>query len=55
MVLMAQPRSGIVNGAFPVDDTLESAGIRRADVDSAVEAIQESISVTLTYVSDRDH
>lgn len=52
MVIMAEPRQGIVHGAFPVDDALDAAGIGLMDVNDTIEAIQASISVTLTKVGD---
>jgi hypothetical protein len=50
MVVMAQPRKGIVHGSFPLDDALEAASIGGADVNRAVNSIQASITVTITKV-----
>jgi tyrosinase len=50
IIVMAQPRTGILHGAIPLDDALQAAGLQRSNVNEVVNSIQSSITVTITKV-----
>lgn len=49
-VVMEQPISGILHGAFPLDDALEVSGMSRMSTDQAVNSIQSSFEIAIVKV-----
>lgn len=50
IIIMAQPRKGILHGVIPLDDALRAARLQRSNVNEVVDSIQSSITVTITKV-----
>lgn len=51
LVVMSQPRAGIVHGEIPLDEAVGAAGIEKSNANDAVDSIQSSITVMILWVS----
>lgn len=52
-VVMEQPKSGILHGGFPLDETLEASGMSTMPADQAINSIQSSLGISIVKVRQR--